>query len=152
MTFELLQVKEFQIESLEFSPGSDDLLVFDYTLKQFNASTVVISAEYELKEELDDSYSAQLTAYMVTRGDRFFEVYRSKPQGICEMLKANGGKLPVDLSEACPIQPTKGSLEEEVMNVESLMAMGIAGRFKIETTIFKDEVEKLKATMIVAMK
>lgn len=152
LPFNLLQIKEFQIESLEFSPGSEDLLVFDYTLKQVNATNFAISAEYELKEELDDSYSAQLNAYMVTRGDKFFEVYRSKPQGICEMLKTHGAKMPIDLSDACPIEPTKGSLEEQVMNMESMMAMGIAGRFKMEITIFKDNVEKLKATMIVSMK
>lgn len=147
-----MQIKEFKIDSLEFSPGSEDLFVLDYTLNQINASTVTLSAKYELKEELDNSYVAQLTISMVTRGNAFFEVYRTKPQGVCDLIKSFGSKISMDVPEMCPIPPIEGSIEDEVLNFESLMGSGIAGRFKTDITLKQDGVEKLKATMILQLK
>lgn len=147
------QVKEFQVESLELSPGSEEILTLDYTITQINGSTVALTAAYELKQDLDNTYTLQVVASLVTRGNSFFEVYRTKPQGICDMAKTAGAKANfVDIPEMCPIPATKGDVEEQVLNLESVMKNGIAGRVKIEFILAQEGNEKARATMIVAMK
>lgn len=147
------RVKDFKVESLELSPGSEELLTLDYTITQINGSTIALTAAYELKQDLDNTYTVQVIASLVTRGNSFFEVYRTKPQGVCDMSKTVASKANiVDIPEMCPIPATKGDVEEKMLNFESVMRNGIAGRMKIEFIIAQDTNEKARATMIVAMK
>lgn len=149
----LLQVKDVTIESIELSPGSEEIFTFDYKMTKINGSTVSLTADYELKQDLDNAFTGQLVASLITRGNSFFEVYRTKPKGVCELAKsAAAAANMVELPEICPIPQNKGSIEDKLLNFNQVMSAGIPGRVKVEIIIAKDGAEKARITMIVAMK
>lgn len=147
-------MKEFKIESIEFSPGSEEILTLEHTITPINATAFSITAKYNQKVEIDNSYTIQVALSMITRSQAFFEVYRTKPQGVCDFIKSASGKIAPDLAGAdlCPIPEGEMSITDEVFNVEPLLAVGMPGRFKANVILTKDGVEKLKATITVAMK
>lgn len=94
-----------------------------------------------------------MIASLVTRGNAFFEVYRTKPQGICDLAKKGAQTMNiVDFPEICPIPATSGEIEDQVMNFEQLMSAGIPGRIKVEVVLAHDKVEKARAILMVTMK
>lgn len=147
------RVKEFKIESIEFTPGSEEIFTLTHTMTQVNSSTISMSGEYDLKQELDNTYTIQAIASLVTRGNTFFEVYRTKPQGVCDAIKSAGSAANfVEIPEICPVPATSGQVEDQVINFEKLMASGIAGRMKLDIVLNKDNTEKLRCAIIVVMK
>lgn len=125
----------------------------EHTITQINGSTISLSATYDLKKDLDNTYTVQMIASLVTRGNSFFEVYRTKPQGICDLAKSAGSATNfVEVPETCPVPATKGSVEDKVLNFEPFMSSGIAGRMKLDIIIAQEKVEKARATMIMVMK
>lgn len=147
-------MKEFQIESIEFSPGSEEILTLEHTITTINATAFSISAKLNQKVEIDNSYNVQVALSMITRSQAFFEVYRTKPQGVCDFMKSASTKLSPDMANAdlCPIPEGEVSITDEVFNVEPLLAAGMPGRFQAKVILTKDGVEKLKAIITVSMK
>lgn len=104
--------------------------------------------------DIDNKYDIQVVVSMVTRGNSFFEVYRTKPQGVCDFMKSAGNKVAPDMGaiELCPIEKGQFSVADQEFDVGSLLKMALPGRFKIDIILTEAKAEKLKATMIVEMK
>lgn len=136
------------------TPESAEILVLDHNIKQINGSTVSLTGSYQLKEDLDNTYTLHMIASLVTRGNSFFEVYRTKPQGICDISKQASASQKFNMVELpdCPITKSEGAVEDEVLNFEPALASMIPGKLKVEIVLAKDGAEKARCTMILVAK